>query len=236
MKPFLTAEWRNLVMINYEVPPGIFRSYLPAGVEIDLFEGKCFVSLVAFHFLNTKVKGIAFPFHINFEEVNLRFYVKYKEGTEYKRGVVFISEIVPKRLIALVARIFYGEKYQYAPMKSSIEEGNERKLFFTWGSTFKNRVFVTTAPAAKPMQTGSKEEFIFEHYRGYTSLRSNKTGEYKVEHPSWNVYPVLDFEINADFGQLYGPSFSLLANTIPDSVFVAEGSPVKVYGRKMLNP
>jgi len=233
-KPFLSAEWRNLIMMNYEVPPAVLEPYLPKGVELDLFEGNAYVSLVAFHFLNTKVAGIGFPFHKNFEEVNLRFYVKYKDGDEWKRGVVFISEIVPKRMIVWVARIFYKEKYTYAPMKSIVEEGEKRKLFFSWGEGLPYRMEIITASFTKPMLAGSKEEFIFEHYWGYTSLPGNQTGEYKVEHPSWNTYPVIDSNLKVDFKELYGDDFSFLNTANVDSVFVAEGSAVNVYARRIL--
>ncbi len=234
-KPFLTATWHNLVTINYEVPPVILHPFLPAGVELDLFEGKCLVSLVAFHFWNTKVKGIAFPFHQNFEEVNLRFYVQYKDGTELKRGVVFISEIVPKRMIAWVAKIFFKEHYTYAPMHSSIEKDEQRNLLFSWGKTAQHWVKIITAPVAEPMKPGSSEEFIFEHYYGYTALPGGKTGEYRVEHPSWKVYPVLDSRLQIDFGKLYGAAFAFLNNSKPASVFVAEGSAVEVYSGRILN-
>jgi uncharacterized protein len=234
-KPFLTANWRNLIMINYEVPPSILQTYLPNGIELDLFEGKAYVSLVAFHFLNTKVGGIGFPFHKNFEEVNLRFYVKYKDGSEWKRGVVFINEIVPRRMIVWVASVFYREKYTYAPMKSNVEDGSKRKLFFSWGNGMPHNIEVLTDAVALPMPAGSKEEFIFEHYWGYTSLPGNKTGEYKVEHPSWNIYPVIDSKVKVDFIKLYGNDFSFLNTTSPDSVFVAEGSPINVYKRIILN-
>lgn len=234
-KPFLTAEWRNLIMINYEVPPAVLFPYLPGGIELDLFEGKAYVSLVAFHFLNTKVAGIGFPFHKNFEEVNLRFYVRYKEENEWKRGVVFISEIVPRRMIAWVAKVFYKEKYTYAPMKSRIEEREKRKLFFSWGEGMPYSIEVLTESFTQSMTAGSKEEFIFEHYWGYTSLPGNQTGEYKVQHPSWNIYPVIDSKLKVDFKELYGNDFSFLNSTSPDSVFVAEGSAVNVYARRILN-
>ena len=233
-KPFLTADWRNLIMINYEVLPAVLQPYLPKGIELDLFEGKAYVSLVAFHFLNTKVVGIGFPFHKDFEEVNLRFYVKYKKGNVWKRGVVFISEIVPKKMIGWVARVFYKEKYTYAPMKSSVEEREKRRLFFSWGEGMPNSMDVLTEAVTQSMPAGSKEEFIFEHYWGYTSLPGNKTGEYRVEHPSWKIYPVLDAKLKVDFKQLYGDDFSFLNSEKPDSVFVAEGSPVNVYARRIL--
>ena len=234
-KPFLTAEWRNLIMINYVVPEDLLIPYLPKGVELDTFEGKCYVSLVAFHFLNTKVKGMAFPFHKNFEEVNLRFYVKYKENNEYKRGVVFISEIVPRRMIVWVAQIIYREKYSYAPMSSSVEETeNQRNLLFSWGAPVNYWLQVITENKIHPIEAGSKEEYIFEHYWGYTTVNKTKTGEYSVEHPRWNIYPVVDTTLQVDFKSLYGSSFAFLNNTTPDSVFVAEGSAIKVYSRKIL--
>ena len=104
MKKFLTAQWRDLLMVNYEVDPSLLADRVPLGTTLDLFEGKCFVSLVGFMFLDTRVMDFLIPFHVNFEEVNLRFYVKRETRTEIRRGVVFIKEIVPRGAIAWVAR------------------------------------------------------------------------------------------------------------------------------------
>ena len=235
MKAFLTAEWRNLVMMNFVVSEDLLKPYLPKDVELDAFEGKCYVSFVAFHFLNTKVKGIGFPFHKDFAEINLRFYVRYKDGNEVKRGVVFISELVPKPAIVWVARIFYKEKYTYTRIKSKVEEQSAvRSLYFDWGKQLQHKLTVETAAAVQSITPGSKEEFIFEHYWGYTSLSPTRTGEYSVKHPRWNVYPVTNFSYTIDFQQLYGDAFAFLNNVQPDSLFVAEGSEVSVYERKIL--
>src|SRR6478735_9893003 len=109
MRKFLTAEWRDLVMANYEIDPSMLADRVPRGTELDLHEGRCFVSLVGFMFLETRVMGFPVPFHTNFEEVNLRFYVKRKTEDEVRRGVVFIKEIVPRYAISTVARVMYGE-------------------------------------------------------------------------------------------------------------------------------
>jgi uncharacterized protein YqjF (DUF2071 family) len=235
MKRFLSAEWRNLVMVNYEVNEQVLLPYLPANTELDSFNNKFYVSLVAFHFLNTKVKGIAFPFHQNFEEINLRFYVKYKENGSYKRGVVFISEIVPKRLIAFVARLLYGEKYEYAPIHSSLSETDIRNLSFKWGKKQEHSLNVECEKNVLPLQMSSKAHFIYEHYWGYSRLKNGATLEYRVEHPSWNIYPVKNYNLNVDFKLLYGEEFQFLNNTKPASVFVAEGSPVVIYEGKRIN-
>ncbi len=233
-KAFLTAEWRNLVMMNFVVSEEALKSYLPTGVELDAYDGKCYVSFVAFHFLDTKVKGIGFPFHKDFEEINLRFYVRYPTEEGMKRGVVFIRELVPKRMITWIAKWMYNERYVYSPIKSKIEQTNQRYLQFEWGKELEHELKVETAVHVQPIVPGSKEEFIFEHYWGYTSLSAFRTGEYKVEHPRWNVYAVNGFSYNIDFGKLYGDDFSFLNEMQPDSVFVAEGSEVSVYERKIL--
>ncbi|RXK61859.1 DUF2071 domain-containing protein [Lacibacter luteus] len=234
MGAFLTAEWRNLVMMNYVVPEQVLKPHLPNGVELDVYNGKCYVSFVAFHFLDTKLKGIAIPYHKDFEEINLRFYVRYPSKEGVKRGVVFIKELVPKRMIAWVAKLVYGERYAYTPIKSKIEQTNLRYLQFEWGKEQEHHLKVETAAHVLPIQRGSKEEFIFEHYLGYTSLSTFRTGEYKVEHPRWNVYPVNGFSYTIDFEKLYGDDFAFMNDMQPDSVFVAEGSEVSVHERKML--
>ncbi len=234
MNAFLTAEWRNLVMMNFVVSEEVLKPHLPIGVELDAYDGKCYVSFVAFHFLDTKLKGIGFPFHRDFEEINLRFYVRYHADGEMKRGVVFINERVPKRIISWIAKLIYKERYSYSPIKSKIEQTTQRHLHFEWGKELEHELKVETATDTRAILPGSKEEFIFEHYWGYTFLSAFRTGEYKVEHPRWNIYPVNGFSYNIDFAKLYGTEFQFLNEMQPDSLFVAEGSEVSVFERKVL--
>jgi uncharacterized protein YqjF (DUF2071 family) len=227
---FLTAFWKNLVMINYEINPDLLKDFIPHKTETDFFNSKCFVSLVGFMFLNTKVLGIPVPLHINFEEVNLRFYVKHKSGNEWKRGVTFIKEIVPKNLIRLVANNIYSEKYDAMPMKNILEvTENELNVEYRW--LFQNNWNYIKATAEKNSffaLPDSEEEFITEHYHGYTKVTGEKTSEYRVEHPKWKLYPIKSYEINCDFGKLYGTRFSFLSNTAASSIFLAEGSEIIV--------
>ena len=115
-------------MANYAVDPASLIPFLPLHTELDLREGTCYVSLVGFMFLNTKLKGISIPFHSDFEEVNLRFYVRFKDEGEWKRGTVFVKEIVPKPAIAFVANTIYGEKYETRAMRHSVEEQDQTQL------------------------------------------------------------------------------------------------------------
>jgi uncharacterized protein len=127
-KVFLSAEWRDLVMLNYEIDPRLLAEYVPAGTVADSFMGKTYVSLVGFRFCRTKLFGaITIPFHSNFDEVNLRFYVRRQEGAESRRGVVFIAEIVPRQAVAKVARALYRENYRCLPMRHHVCSGGGEK-------------------------------------------------------------------------------------------------------------
>jgi uncharacterized protein YqjF (DUF2071 family) len=227
---FLTAEWRNLLMANYPVDPALLLPHLPAGTELDTFHGIHYLSLVGFLFKDTRVRGIAIPGHRTFEEVNLRFYVRYQEAGTWKRGVVFLKEIVPRQAIAWVANTLYGENYKYYPMRHSWTENEGRlKVRYEWEMAGKTNFLEATAAAAPALALpGSEEEFITEHYWGYTKRGEYETGSYEVRHPSWRVFPVSDFNFRCDVARLYGIGFAEALQRAPRSVFLAEGSPVEV--------
>ena len=235
-KHFLTAQWRDLVMLSADVDPDLLRPMVPSGTELDEFEGRTFVSLVGFMFRDTRVMGVPIPGHRTFEELNLRFYVRRKshEG-DWRRAVVFVKEIVPRRAVAWAARAIYGENYLALPMSHQItQESDERTVSYGWrfrGEQCELKVRVRGEPEnAKP---GSVEEFISEHYWGYTRTRSGRTGEYRVEHPRWRVWNADTYELNGTLAALYGREFADMLGT-PSSVFLAEGSEVSVYNRALL--
>jgi uncharacterized protein YqjF (DUF2071 family) len=216
-------------MANYIVDPALLLPWVPAATELDLFKGKCFVSLVGFMFLDTRVLGIKIPFHQNFEEVNLRFYVRHNSNGEWRRGVVFIKEIVPRAAITLVANTLYSEHYQTLPMKHEWRRSTtELSVTYQWKLNQWHGISATSQVEAVAIQTGSEEEFITEHYWGYTRINERKTSEYEVQHPRWEVYPVTNYKVDTDFKTVYGPEFSILNSLHPHSVFLAEGSPIQV--------
>ena len=236
MQAFLTAQWKNLVFVNYEAEPSVLLPYLPKGTELDVYNEKCFVSLVGFLFLNTKIRGIGFPFHRNFEEFNLRFYVRRKEGNGYKRGVVFVKEIVPRRMITWVAYLLYGEQYYYHRMKHSIGETETNlEVSYSFLADKKwNAIKVITDKQKQPLLTGTEEEFIAEHYWGYARLANGNTSEYNVQHPRWNTYRVSDYKVNVNAAYLYGEQWHEYLSATPTSVFMADGSPVTIFNRNII--
>lgn len=232
LKPFLTAEWKHLAMLNYEIDPAVLTSFVPHGTELDAWNGKTFISVVGFLFLKTRVFGVAIPFHRDFVEVNLRFYVRRKAEDGWRRGVVFIKEIVPRLAIAYTARTFYNEPYVAFPMTHLVDANSDsiRSLSYGWrmGST-PHSLRVATSGPLEPLVDGSEAEFITEHYWGYTRQRDGSTLEYRVEHPRWRVAAATEAALECDVGKLYGEPFVDSLCGKPSSAFVADGSAVTVY-------
>ena len=232
---FLKAEWRKLAMADYAIDKKILTPFLPTKTELDLWNNTCYVSLVGFMFLNTAIKGIKVPFHTNFEEVNLRFYVRYKDGNEWKRGVVFIKEIVPKPALTFVANTVYGEHYETLKMNHAwIQERDTLHVTYKWKKERWHSLSVVTDITQHEIHAGSEEEFITEHYWGYTRIDSSATSEYQVEHPRWKVYKTTSYNVDVDFGIVYGKEFEFLNHLKPVSVFLAEGSEIIVNGGRKI--
>jgi uncharacterized protein YqjF (DUF2071 family) len=233
---FLRAEWRKLALANYVVEPERLQPWVPAGTELDLWQGRCYLSLVGFMFLNTRLLGVKVPFHVNFEEVNLRFYVRRRVGEEWRRGVVFIKEIVPKPALTWVANTLYREHYVTLPMDHHWSvAGSTRTVDYRWRLQGQWQSFrVEAAASAQPIGIGSEEEFITEHYWGYARVNASVTNEYEVTHPRWEHYPVVDHQIAVDFGAVYGPEFADLTKASPRSVMLAEGSAITVESKTRL--
>jgi len=229
---FLNAHWKNLLFINYEIDPEILKPFVPQGAELDFYQGKCFVSMVGFLFMDAKVLGIKLPGHVNFEEVNLRFYVKHKN----RRGVVFIKEIVPKPLITLVANSIYHEHYQTNKMDYEWTE-NDNSLKFEYRWKLKNKwqsISAITEKDTVVIEKNSEENFITEHYFGYTKHK-NKTFQYEVIHPSWLKYPIISHESDMDFEANYGKDFAFLNNATPTSVILAKGADVSIKNKSTVH-
>lgn len=224
---FLSAEWRNLLNFTYRIPAEALASLLPPELEIDWWEDHAHVSLVAFDFLQTKVKGIPIPFHINFPEINLRAYVK--KGN--RNGVIFVKELVPKHAIAWTAKLFYNEPYERRKMTSSASGDEDSGLIHhdTW---FGSEKFTIDAKIGKSQgfpEKGTPDYFFKEHDLGYGVRRNGNVLCYRVDHPEWEVREIESFQINWDFGLAYGKEWAFLNELEPTYKLCAVGSPVKVY-------
>lgn len=232
-RPFLTASWQHLLLVNYACPQSLLLPLVPAGTTLDTWQGEALISVVGFMFDDTRVVGVAWPGHRTFEEVNLRFYVRREmAGEPPRRGVVFIRELVPRWLVAFGARAFYDEPYVAQPMSHdiAIDADLGGHVEYAWGrSTGHCRLAATVRGKARDLVPGSEAEFITEHYWGYTRRRDGRTSEYEVTHPRWRVWEAADVRFDGNPEAVYGPAFSAVVRGVPRSAFVALGSPVSVF-------
>jgi uncharacterized protein YqjF (DUF2071 family) len=227
--PFLTARWSNLAIITYDVDPDLLNDYLPPDCVLDTIDGRGFVSLVAFDFLDTCVLDVAWPGFVNFPEINLRFYVR---GPGDRRGVSFIRELVPQRSVAQIARSIYNEPYFAVPMTSVINIASGR-ITTTHVAQFAGRANTIRVSGStdtiRPAET-SREHFFKEHSWGYGTSRDRRLITYEVRHPIWSVYrdPRID-SLDWDFVGVYGSTWEFLQNAEPYSLLFAVGSEVAVF-------
>jgi uncharacterized protein len=224
---FLTAEWRWLAMTNHVVDPALLLPRLPVGLELDLFEGVAMVSLVGFRFLDTRLFGVAVPFHRDFDEVNLRFYVRRRVADGWRRGVVFVRELVPRWALAAVARLAYGEPYTAVPMEHRLEDAGRRVEYrWRWSGAW----------CGLAVETGSEMAFITEHFWGYSGGPGRPTLEYEVEHPPWRVRAAERVRTAGDLASVYGRELGSALASPPRSAFLAEGSAITVRRPRRLDP
>jgi uncharacterized protein YqjF (DUF2071 family) len=228
-------------MLNYEVPDVLLQPLVPRGTELDRWNGETMASMVGFRFLDTRLAGIPLPGYRDFDEVNLRFYVRRRaEDGAWRRAVVFVRELVPRRAIAAVARWCYNEPYLAVAMRHELElsgaaEGRPGRAAYAWRLAGRwHRLEVRTRRHPAVPEEGTEAEFITEHYWGYTVQRDGGTQEYQVEHPPWRVWAAEGSTFDCDVAAVYGPGFAECLGATARSAFLAEGSVVKVHrGRRL---
>ncbi len=221
-------------MLNFDVAPAILTPLVPAGTTLDLFQNRALISIVGFRFLNTRLVGVPIPFHRNFDEINLRFYVRRTlPSGEVRRGVTFIRELVPRLAIALTARFAYNEPYTACRMQSTVPASfteTPGRVSYSWRSAAAwHHISATTHGPPMIPPPHSKSAFITEHYWGYTPQRDGNTIEYQVTHPQWRVWNSHSFELSPNVSTFYGGPFATILATPPCSALIAVGSPIQVH-------
>ena len=228
--PFLTAAWRDLLMLNWRVDSSLLQTHVPAGTELDTWDGGHWVSLVGFRFLDMAVKGVRALGHRDFPEINLRFYVRREVDGEVRRGVVFLRELTPRRIVEWVARVVYNEPYQTLPMRSAISEKQTQYELHQAGQW----QGLAANPTSDWREPNPMEECFIEHYWGYCRQTDGNTMEYEVTHPKWKTRPAELARFDLDVGSIFGSEWAKVLRAAPDSVVLAAGSEVMVFsGRRI---
>jgi uncharacterized protein len=238
-RPFMTARWTELLMLNFQVPADLIARLAPRGTEPDLFDGVAYASVVGFMFRDARVVGLAAPGHGRFEEVNLRYYVTREVGGEVRRGVVFAREIAPRPIVAAVARWIYNESYVTRRMRNEVQLASATlsagdRVGYAWRTGRRqachwNRLGACAATAPRLPAAGSLEEFIVEHYWAYVRGRDGATWEYRVAHRPWRIAPATDVVWDCDVAATYDSPLAPYLAARPEMAMIADGSPVQVF-------
>ncbi len=229
-RPFLTAVWRHLVFANYEADASLVQRFVPPGTELDLLDGRALVSMVGFRFLETRLLGVPVPWHRDFDEVNLRAYVRHKVDGRWRRGVVFVRELVPRPAIAWTARLAYNEPYRAVRMRHRIamtENGGTLRYEWRQAGAWQS-LGATVEGHATPIDPDGPTGFITEHYFGYTPQRSGRTVEYRVSHARWRVWERATIDFHCNVPAVYGAEWQEALQAPPWSAFVCDGAPVAI--------
>lgn len=258
-RPFLTAHWSNLLLLNFAVPAESIARLVPRGTEPDLHDGQAYISIVGFRFHAVRLFGVPIPGHTRFPEINLRYYVRRTLGAETRRGVVFVREIVPRRAVALTANWLYHENYIARRMRSDIcMAGTELSVGdtveYAWqtgcswplrgcswplggrplrGQLQKerrwNRLAARVAAPLELPPPGSLEEFLVEHFWGYARARDGTTREYRVIHDPWHVAPADNIAWDCDVAATYDAPLAKYLTQPPTNALIAAGSPIQLF-------
>jgi uncharacterized protein YqjF (DUF2071 family) len=237
---FLTAAWRWLVVLNYEVDARLLAPFVPRGTELDLWQDRALVSLVGFRFVDARLRGWTIPFHQEFDEINLRFYIRRRTDDGWRRGVAFLREVAPLPAVACVANWVYHEHYAIRAMRHDIalpqSPSDHGRVSYSLRDA--GRWLTLSAEIAgqpQPWLPDSEAEFILEHYWGYTRQPDGSTLEYAVEHRPWRIWETTAATFTGDGTRLYGPDFAAVLRHPPRSAFVADGSNVAVRAGRRLD-
>lgn len=228
------AEWRQLLMLSFEIDPDFLKPWVPAGLELSYWKGKTFITLVGLLNRNVRFLGIPVPFHRKFEQVNLRFYVRRKMKDEDRLGVMFIKQVVPRKIVAAGAGRLYREQCVALPMKHDFQfvAGRKDEFYASYSWHFKGRwntLSAKTKGIAHEPKKHSLERFIAERYWGYSGLASSEVLEYQVEHPTWSIRQVGDIVVEGKLSDFYGKTIGLILKSKPDCAFLADGSETRLY-------
>lgn len=253
-RPVLTANWTELLLLNFVVPAALVARLAPAGTEPDVFDGQAYASIVGFRFHKVRLFGVAVPGHSKFTEINLRYYVRRVVDGELRRGVVFVKEIAPRRAVAAIANWLYNENYCTRPMRTNVRMatnmlGEGDTIDYSWWTgrrlgrwqrstpvceTGWNKLAARVAGPLRSPAAGSFEEFIVENYWGYVRGRDGRTREYRVVHEPWKVARADNVVWNCDLVASYDAPWTDYLATAPVSALVADGSAVQLFrGRRI---
>jgi hypothetical protein len=189
LRDLLSMIWSDVLFAHWDVDPERVARRLPPDYEVDTYDGRAYLGVVAFEMSDIGPSFLPSPFGRSFGELNLRTYVRGPDGTP---GVFFFNLDADDRLSVTLARSLFRLPYYRADIDVSRRGA---------GVEFRSRRTHREAPAARFHATygpdgetftadaGSLEAFLVERYRFYTVDDAGRTYYGDIDHPPWSLAP-----------------------------------------------
>ena len=171
--------WEELLFAHWTVPADALRAHVPAGLDIDHFEGRAYLGLTPFRVTNLRLRGLPpVPGFSSFLELNCRTYVSHGD----KPGIWFFSLDASSRFAVEGARRLYKLPYFRARMSgpphfTSVRLNSEREHH--WDATYER----TGAASHAPPRT--LEHFLAERYCLYSVDEAGRLHRAEIHHLPW---------------------------------------------------
>ena len=182
----LTMRWEELLFLHWPMAAAVLRPHLPAGLELETFDGSAWLGVVPFRMARTRLRWLPpVPTTHTFPEINLRTYVR----AGGRSGVWFFSLDAASRLAVESARLGFGLPYFAARMAcrrdgECVHYHSERTDWRGPAASFRGdwRPVGSFAPAVR----GTLLHFLVERYCMFVSRRGRlMCGE--VAHAPWQL-------------------------------------------------
>ena len=179
----MRQTWHHLLFAHWRLDADSLRGHIPAGLELDTYQGEAWLGIVPFHMTNVAPRGVpALPWVSAFPELNVRTYVRL----EGKPGVYFFSLDATNPLAVWGAWTLFHLPYFTASMTVSVVDDHVR--YASRRRSGESARFVAEYwPCAEPQAPapGSLEAFLTERYCLYAADSASRLHRLEIHHPPW---------------------------------------------------
>jgi len=212
-------EWNNTVFLHWEVDLQELKKLVPDDLEIDLYNGKPWVSLVAFTMEHIRPRNTpSFAPISNFHEINIRTYVK----KDNKAGVYFLSIEAGTQLSCRIAKAISELPYRYSKMT------RKGTLYNSDNKEFNDKIHLKYEVGQQLKEKGELEKWLIERYALFQDSETS-INLFEIHHIEWPIYEVDIKEIDVEY-----PRFKNLLNNLPDKKHYSTGVQVIAWDKKKI--
>jgi len=201
-------EWNNAIFLHWQVELTELEKFVPKDLEIDLFEGNPWISVVAFTMENIRPKNLPpFPPISDFDEINIRTYVK----SNNKTGVYFLSIEGGTSLSCKIAKGISELPYRY----SKIERTENH--YESSNSEFNDKLDIEFTIGKELNEKTELDKWLTERYALFQDT-DRAINEFEIHHLEWPINEITLKKVELDYQR-----FDKLINNSPNKTQYSKG-------------